>query len=138
MFLKLKVKVTQLCPTLCDPMDCSLPGSSVRGIFQARVLEWGGIAFSKSLSYILAHLDLLIITPFSFISMSSFMGFFATPWTVDHQAPLSMEFSRQEHWSGLPFLSPGYLLDPGIEPVSLAPPSLAGGFFFTTGPPGKP
>ena len=36
----------QSCPTLCDPMDCSLPGSSVRGIFQARVLEWGAIAFS--------------------------------------------------------------------------------------------
>ena len=40
-------KSLQLCPTLCDPMDCSLPGSSVHGIFQARVLEWGGIAFSS-------------------------------------------------------------------------------------------
>ena len=39
-------EVTQLCPTLSDPMDCSLPGSSVHGIFQARVLEWGAIAFS--------------------------------------------------------------------------------------------
>ena len=39
-------KVTQSCPTLCDPMDCSLPGSSIHGIFQARVLEWGAIAFS--------------------------------------------------------------------------------------------
>ena len=39
----------------------------------------------------------------------------ATPWTVAHQAPLSMEFSRQEYWSGLPFPSPGYLPDPGIE-----------------------
>ena len=39
-------KSLQSCPTLCDPMDCSLPGSSVRGIFQARVLEWGAIAFS--------------------------------------------------------------------------------------------
>ena len=37
---------TQLCPTLCDPMDCNLPGSSVHGIFQARVLQWGAIAFS--------------------------------------------------------------------------------------------
>ena len=42
---------------------------------------------------------------------------FATPWTVAHQAPLSMEFSRQEYWSGLPFSSPGNLPDPGIEPV---------------------
>ena len=41
-------EVAQSCPTLCDPMDCSLPGSSVHGIFQARVLEWGAIAFSKN------------------------------------------------------------------------------------------
>ena len=40
------LKVIQSCPTLRDPMDCSLPGSSVHGIFQARVLEWGAIAFS--------------------------------------------------------------------------------------------
>ena len=40
-------EVAQSCPTLCDPMDCSLPGSSVHGIFQARVLEWGAIAFSQ-------------------------------------------------------------------------------------------
>ena len=43
-----------------------------------------------------------------------------TPWTVAHQAPLSMEFSRQENWSGLPFPSPGDLPDPGIEPASPA------------------
>ena len=45
---------------------------------------------------------------------------FATPWTVAYQAPLSMGFSRQEHWSGLPFPSPGDLPDPGIEPGSPA------------------
>ena len=45
---------------------------------------------------------------------------FATPWTVDYQASLSMEFSRQEYWSGLPFPSPGDLSDPGTEPGSLA------------------
>ena len=45
---------------------------------------------------------------------------FATPWTVAHQAPPSMEFSRQEYWSGLPFSSPGALPDPGIEPGSPA------------------
>ena len=44
----------------------------------------------------------------------------ATPWTAAHQAPLSMEFSRQEYWSGLPFSTPGDLPDPGIEPVSPA------------------
>ena len=64
----------QSCPTLCDPMDCSLPGSSVHGIFQARVLEWVAIAFSTR----------------------------KTPWTAAFQAPLSMGFSRQEYWSGVP------------------------------------
>ena len=44
----------------------------------------------------------------------------AIPWTLAHQAPLSMEFSRQEHWSGLPFPSPGDLPDPGLEPRSTA------------------
>ena len=45
---------------------------------------------------------------------------FATPWTVARQAPLSVEFSRQEYWSGLPFPSPGDLPDPGIKPASPA------------------
>ena len=57
---------------------------------------------------------------------------FVTPWFVAHQAPLSMKFSRQEYWSGLPFSSPGHLPDPGIEPMSLASPALAGGFFATS------
>ena len=56
----------------------------------------------------------------------------ATLWTVAHQAPLSMEFSGQEYWSGLPFPSPGDLRDPGIEPVSLTSPALADGFFTTS------
>ena len=46
MKVKSESEVTQSCLTLCDPMDCSLPGSSIHGIFQARVLEWGAIAFS--------------------------------------------------------------------------------------------
>ena len=58
--------------------------------------------------------------------------YFETLWTVAHQAPLSMGFSRQEHWSGLPFPPPGDLPDPGIEPASLAAPVLAGGFFTTS------
>ena len=57
---------------------------------------------------------------------------FATPWTVAHNAPLSMGFPRQEYWSGLPFPSLGNLPDPGMEPVS---PALADRF-FTTEPPG--
>ena len=58
---------------------------------------------------------------------------FAAPWTVAPQAPLSMEFSRQEYWSGFPFPSPGYLLDPGIKAVS----PVLGGKFFTNEPPGR-
>ena len=58
------------------------------------------------------------------------------PWTVAHQAPLSMEFSRQEYWSGLPLPAPGDLPDPGIKRVSLVSPALTGGF-FTTAPPGR-
>ena len=60
-----------------------------------------------------------------------------TLWTIAHQAPLSMEFSRQEYWSGLPFSLPGHHPDPGIELTSPTSPALAGGF-FTTKPPGKP
>ena len=59
---------------------------------------------------------------------------FVAPWTVAHQAPLSMGFPRQEYWSGLPLPSPGDLPNPGTEPES---PALAGRF-FTTEPPGKP
>ena len=55
----------------------------------------------------------------------------ATPWTVARQAALSMEFSRQEYWSGLPFPTPEDLPDPGIKPKSLASPSLAGRLFNT-------
>ena len=62
---------------------------------------------------------------------------FATPWTVAHQAPLSIGFSRQEYWRRLPFPSPGDLPDPEIKAVSLVFLALASGF-FTTGPLGKP
>ena len=56
---------------------------------------------------------------------------FATPWTVDPQAPLSMGFSRQEYRSGLPFPLAGDLCNPGIQPASLVSPALVGGFFTT-------
>ena len=56
---------------------------------------------------------------------------FATPWTIAHQALLAMGFSRQEYWSGLPFLPPGDLPDPGTEPVC---PALTGGFFMAESP----
>ena len=64
--------------------------------------------------------------------MLSCVQLFVTPWTVAHQAPLSMKFSRQEYWCGLPFPSPGDLPNPGIAPTSLASLALAGRFFTPT------
>ena len=55
MKMKSESEVAQSCPTLCDPMDYSLPGFSIHGIFQARVLEWGAIAFSKLVSRVYKH-----------------------------------------------------------------------------------
>ena len=78
----------------------------------------------------------MILAPVCMLSHFNHVRFFVTPWTVACQAPLSMGFSRQEYWSGLPCPTPGDLPDPGIKPVSLASPALAGGF-FTTEPPGK-
>ena len=67
----------------------------------------------------------------------SHVWLFATPWTVAHQVLLSMKFSRQEYWSGLPFPPPGDLPNSGIKPVSPISPALAGRL-FTSEPPGKP
>ena len=91
---KSESEVPQSCQTPSDPMECSPPSSSVHGIFQARVLEWGAIAFSKAWKWkgkvkSLSRVRLLV-----------------TPWTVAHQASPSMGFSRQEYWSGLPLPSP--------------------------------
>ena len=66
------------------------------------------------------------------ISHFSCVQFFATLWTIAHQAPLSMGFSRQKYWSGLLCPPPGDLPNPGIEPISLTSPALAGGFFTTS------
>ena len=60
MKVKSESEVAQLCPTLSDPMDCSLPGSSIHGIFQARVLEWGAIAFCR-----FERQDMIILTHLS-------------------------------------------------------------------------
>ena len=76
-------------------------------------------AFAKVTAYFLTH--------FSHVQL------FTILWTVGHQAPLSMGFSRQEYWSGLPFPPPEDLPNPGIEPASPATPALAGRFFTTNG-----
>ena len=84
----------QLCPTLCDPIDGSPPGSPVPGILQARTLEWVAISFSIAWKWKVK------VKSFSRIRL------LATPWTAAYQAPPSMGFSRQEYWSGVPLLSP--------------------------------
>ena len=95
MKVKSQSEVAQSCPTPSDPVDCSLPVSSVHGIFQARGLEWGTIAFS----------DMLLEPTVSRVGHFSHVQLYMTPWTAARQAPLSIGFSRQEHWSGWRFPS---------------------------------
>ena len=78
-----------------------------------------------------------MVVPKRCVCVLTCVQLFVTPWTVAHQAPLSMGFSRQEYWNGLPFPPPGDLPEAGIEPMTPASPALAGGF-FTTELPGKP
>ena len=111
MKVKSESEVAQSCPTLSNPMDCSLTGSSVHGIFHARVLEWSAIAFSvimvyKVLNDVSLHYLLDLIS--FFLSHSSHTDLLSipqtlhNPWTAAYQAPPSMGLSRQEYWSGLP------------------------------------
>ena len=92
-------KSLQSCPTLCDPIDGSPPGSPVPGILQARTLEWVAIPFSNAWKWKVKGKSL------------SRVWLLATPWTAARQAPPSMGFSRQEYWSGvpLPFLGKEYI-----------------------------
>ena len=124
---KVKKLATQLCPILCDPVDCSPPGSSIHGILQARILEWVAIFFSSKLTCVLSRLKVKV-------KSLSRVQLFATPGTIAGQALLCKEFSRQECWSGLPFPSPGDLPHPGIEPRSPALQTDS----LPSEPPGKP
>ena len=99
------------CPCCPPGNNCSLPGSSVHEISQARILEWFAISFSRASACSRDQ------TRVSFIADRFFI---ATLWAVVRQAPRSMGFSRQEYWSGLPFPSPGDLPNPGVEPRSPA------------------
>ena len=115
----------QSCPTLSGPSDYSLPGSSAHGIFQVRILEWGAISYSRGSSpprnrtsvscvffigrWILYHLPytIYIYTILLLLLLSHFscVQLFATPWTIAHQAPLSMEISQARilQWVAIPF-----------------------------------
>ena len=91
--------------TLSDLMDCSLPGSSVHGIFQARVLAWVAIAFSDNIATECLILELCtwkvtLLFIFVVVQSLSCVWLFVIPRTVAHQASLSMGFSTQAYWSG--------------------------------------
>ena len=83
-------KSLQSCPTLCDPIDGSPPGSPIPGILQARTLEWVAISFSDAWKWKVK------------VKSLSSGWLFVTPWTAAYQDPPSMGFSRQECWSGSP------------------------------------
>ena len=94
-------KSLQSCPTLCDPMDGSPPGSPVPGILQARTLEWAAISFSSAWKWEVKEKSLNCVR------------LLVTPWTAAHQAPRSMGFSRREEGSGVPSPSPDSVLRRG-------------------------
>ena len=91
-------KSLQSCPTLCDPMDCSLPGFSVHGILQARTLEWVAISFSNEWKWKVK------------VKSLSCVWLLSTPWTAAYQAPTSMGFSRQQYWNRVPLPSPNIII----------------------------
>ena len=140
--------VANSCPTLATPCTVASPVFSVHGVFQARILEWVAISFSRGSSrprdrtlifcvvdrfftaeapgkpiniytHTHTHTHTHIYMKVKVRSLSR-VRLFVTPWTVAYQAFPSMGFSRQEYWSGLPFPSPGDLPNPGIEPGSPA------------------
>ena len=87
-------KSLQSCPTLCDAIDSSPPGSPVPGILQARISEWVAISFSNAWRWKVK------------VKSLSRVWLFVTPWTAAYQAPPPMGFSRQEYWSRVPLPSP--------------------------------
>ena len=88
------VKSLQSCPTVCDPINGSPPGSPIPGILQARILEWVAISSSNAWKWKVK------------VKSLSCVWLVATPWTAAYQAPPSMGFSKQEYWSGVPLPSP--------------------------------
>ena len=124
LFYTWKALVSQLCLPVCDPMDCSLPGSSVHGILQAGILKWVAVPFSRGPSWPRDRTQLSCIAgrfftiwatreaPVLHMLLSHFsrVRLCATPETAAHQAPPSLGFSRQEYWSELPLPSLIYTL----------------------------
>ena len=106
----------QSCPTLCDPIDSSPPGSAIPGILQARILEWVAIFFSNALKWKVK------------VKSLSRVRLLATPWTAAYQAPRSTGFSRQEYWSGVPLPSPVYTITNNSNYKMVAPGQEQGEF----------
>ena len=123
-------QVTSLMSDSVTPFcDCSLPGSSVHGILQAAMLEWVAMPSFRESSQPRDQTHVSCTAGRFFtteppkrkkVKSFSHVQLFATPWTVAYQVPPSLEFSRQEYWSGLPFPYIGDLPNPGIEPGSPA------------------
>ena len=95
------------------------------GLWDTALPSWFPLALVAA-----CFLAFSVVTCF-FMLVLSHVWLFATPWTVAHQDPLSMEVSRQEYWNGLPFPLPGDLPNPGMESTSLESPVLTGRFFTT-------
>ena len=115
------VKVTQLCPTICDPMACSPSGSSVHGLLQARILKWVAISFSRRSS---PPRDWTWVSCLAAAAAAKSLQSCPTLWDpIDgaHQASPSLGFSRQEHWSGLPFPSPMHESESEVSQSCLTP-----------------
>ena len=99
LYVDIAAKSLQSCPTLCNPIDSSPPGSPVPGILQARTLEWVVISFSNAWKWKMK------------VKSLSCVWLFATQWIAALQAPPPMGFSRQEYWSGVPLPSPMWTLN---------------------------
>ena len=127
---RLCAKLLLSCPTLCDPMDCSPPGSSVHRILQARILEWVAMTSSRGSSQ---PRDRTHVSCGSCIGrkvlyhqchLGSPLIYLRAPYTDLHSPPPSIGFSRQEYRSGLSCPPPRDLPNPGIEPTSPVAPAL--------------
>ena len=102
-------KSLQSCPTLCDPIDGSPPGSPIPGILQARTLKWVAISFSKAWKWKVK------------VKSLSRVQLFPNPWTAAYQAPPPTGFSRQEYWSGVPLPSPAIVHSAAINMGNMYP-----------------